>query len=127
MVALVPRTELIRISYSSLSPTLSAAIVNQLVTDYIQRSYETPANQTKNVSDWLSANLDKLKAQVEDSQEQMMQLERKLGVLGYDSTHNQLQIFARRAADRRRRRKGRPHRRRIALPHDRRHGPQHHR
>jgi capsular exopolysaccharide synthesis family protein len=91
VVALVPRTELIRISYSSLSPTLSAAIVNQLVTDYIQRTYETPANQTKNVSDWLSSNLDKLKARVEDSQEKMMQLERKLGVLGYDSTHNQLQ------------------------------------
>jgi succinoglycan biosynthesis transport protein ExoP len=28
---------------------------------------------------------------VERSQEQMMDLQRKLGVLGYDSTHNQLQ------------------------------------
>ena len=90
-IALVPRTELVRITYSSLSPKLSADIVNQLVAEYIQRSFQTPANQTKMVSDWLSGQLDELKHQVERSQEQMMELQRQLGVLGYDSTHNQLQ------------------------------------
>ena len=35
--------------------------------------------------------MDALKKQVEDSQTQMMELQRKMGVLGYDSTHNQLQ------------------------------------
>jgi capsular exopolysaccharide synthesis family protein len=95
-VALIPRTELIRITFSSLSPRLSAGIVNTLVQAYIERSYQTPADQTKAVSEWLSTQLDKLKAQVGESQEEMMRLERKLGVLGYDSTHsdsahNQLQ------------------------------------
>jgi polysaccharide biosynthesis transport protein len=90
-VSLVPRTELIHITYSSLSAKLSAAIANQVVTDYIQLSYETPANQTRNVSQWLSRQLDGLKSEVERSQQQMMDLQRKLGVLGYDSTHNQLQ------------------------------------
>lgn len=90
-LTLVPRTELVRIGYSSLSPRLSADIVNQLVAEYIQRSFQTPANQTKMVSDWLSGQLDELKHQVERSQEQMMELQRQLGVLGYDSTHNQLQ------------------------------------
>jgi succinoglycan biosynthesis transport protein ExoP len=89
--SLVPRTELIRITCSTLSPRLSSDIVNHLVQAYIDRSYQTPAAQTKAVSEWLSTQLDQLKAQVEQSQEKMMQLERKLGVLGYDSTHNQLQ------------------------------------
>jgi capsular exopolysaccharide synthesis family protein len=90
-VTLVPRTELVRISYSSLNSKLSADIVNQVVYEYIQRSFQTPANQTKMVSDWLSGELDELKREVERSQEEMMELQRKLGVLGYDSTHNQLQ------------------------------------
>lgn len=90
-VTLVPRTELIRITYSSLSPKLSADIVKQIVADYIHRSFATPAQQTKLVSEWLSSQLDGLKSEVERSQEQMMELQRQLGVLGYDSTHNQLQ------------------------------------
>ncbi|HEX9199300.1 MAG TPA: polysaccharide biosynthesis tyrosine autokinase [Acidobacteriaceae bacterium] len=90
-VNLVPRSELISISYSSPSAQLSADIVNAVVLAYIQRSFQTPANQTKTVSDWLTGGLDRLKADVERSQQQMMELQRKLGVLGYDSTHNQLQ------------------------------------
>jgi capsular exopolysaccharide synthesis family protein len=39
----------------------------------------------------LASHLDELKAGVERSQEQMMELQRKLGTLGYDSAHNQLQ------------------------------------
>jgi capsular exopolysaccharide synthesis family protein len=91
-ITLIPRTQLMRINYSSLSPKLSADIVNQLVAAYIQRSFQTPAKQTKMVSDWLSGQLDELKHQVERSQQQMMDLERQLGVLGYEnSSHNELQ------------------------------------
>jgi capsular exopolysaccharide synthesis family protein len=90
-VSLIPRTEMMSVSYSSLSPKLSADIVNRVVDDFIQRAYQMPVQQTKNVSDWLSSQLDELKLQVERSQQQMMDLQRKLGVLGYDSTHNQLQ------------------------------------
>jgi len=91
-VALVPRTELIRITYSSLSPKLSADIVNQLVSDYIQRSYRAPAKRTTDISTWLSTTqLNDLRTQVERSQQQMMDMQRKLGVLGYDSKNNQLE------------------------------------
>jgi capsular exopolysaccharide synthesis family protein len=90
-VALIPRTEMMTVSYSSLSPKLSADIVNQVVADYIQRAYQMPVEQTKMVSQWLSSQLDELKVEVGRSQQQMMDLQRKLGVLGYDSTHNQLQ------------------------------------
>jgi capsular exopolysaccharide synthesis family protein len=90
-VSLVPRTEIIRISYSSLNPKLSADIVNKVIADYVERSYQTPVESTKRVSQWLSGQLEELKSEVEHSQQQMMELQRKLGVLGYDSTHNQLQ------------------------------------
>jgi len=91
-IVLVPRTQLMRISYSSLNAKLSADIVNQLVAAYIQRSFQTPEKQTKMVSDWLSGQLDTLKHEVERSQQQMMDLQRQLGVIGYDSgNHNELQ------------------------------------
>jgi succinoglycan biosynthesis transport protein ExoP len=89
-VALVPRTELMSVGYSSLSPKLAADIVNRVVADYIQRSFRSPSIATRRVADWLSLNLDPLKKQVEQSQAEMMEYQRKLGVLGYDSTHNQL-------------------------------------
>ena len=38
-ITLVPKTDIIRISYSSLNPKLSADIVNKVISDYIQRSY----------------------------------------------------------------------------------------
>ncbi|MGA2438065.1 MAG: polysaccharide biosynthesis tyrosine autokinase [Acidobacteriaceae bacterium] len=89
-VTLVPHTEMMRISYSSLSAKLSADIVNKVVDDYIQRSYQTPVESTMKVSHWLSGQLEELKTEVEQSQQQMMELQRKLGVLGYDSTHSEL-------------------------------------
>jgi len=89
-VTLIPRTELMKIGYSSLSPKLAADIVNKVVVDYIHRSYQAPVEATKQVSEFLSSNLDELKKQVEDTQQQMMELQRRMGVLGYDSTHNQL-------------------------------------
>jgi polysaccharide biosynthesis transport protein len=90
-VALIPRTEMMRVSYTSLSPKLSADIVNQVIDAYIQQAFNVPYNRTKMVSSWLSTQLDELKQEVERSQQKMMDLQRKLGVLGYDQTHNQLQ------------------------------------
>jgi capsular exopolysaccharide synthesis family protein len=84
-VTLVQRTEIIRISYSSLDPKLSADIVNKVISDYIQRSYRTPVERTKTVSQYLSSQLDELKSEVERSQQQLMELQRKLGVLGFNS------------------------------------------
>ncbi len=88
-IQLVPKTDIIKIEYSSLSASLSADIVNRLVADYIQRSYETRYLSTQRVSQWLSGQLDDLKRQVETSQEKMIDLQRKLGMLGFDPSKNQ--------------------------------------
>lgn len=89
-VVLVPKTEIINISYSSPNPKLAADIVNKVISAYIQRNYETRFASTQRVSKWLSSQLDDLKQQVETSQEQMMDLQRRLGILGFDPTHNQI-------------------------------------
>jgi capsular exopolysaccharide synthesis family protein len=87
----VQKTDIIRISYSSLSPKLAADIVNKVISAYIQRSYETRFASTQRVSNWLSSQLDDLKQQVQSSQEQLMDLQKRLGILGIDpSSHSQI-------------------------------------
>ncbi|HXE07226.1 MAG TPA: polysaccharide biosynthesis tyrosine autokinase, partial [Acidobacteriaceae bacterium] len=87
----IPRTNMMTLTYSSLGSRLSADILNQIVADYIHHAFEAPVHQTELVSDWLSTDLDELKGQLERTQEQMLQLERKLGVLAFDSKNNQMQ------------------------------------
>jgi polysaccharide biosynthesis transport protein len=89
-VALVPKTDIIRISYSSLNPKMSADIVNRVIADYMQRSYQTRFESSRRVSDFLSGTLEGLKQEVETSQEQLMDLQRRLGILGFDPNRNQI-------------------------------------
>ncbi|HMH15020.1 MAG TPA: polysaccharide biosynthesis tyrosine autokinase [Edaphobacter sp.] len=89
-ISLVQKTDIIRISYTSKNPKLAADIVNKVISAYIQRSYETRFASTQRVSQWLSSQLDDLKQQVQVSQERMMDLQRRLGILGFDPSHNQI-------------------------------------
>jgi len=89
-VALVPKTDIIRISYSSLNPKMSADIVNRVIADYIQRSYQVRFESSRQVSEFLSGTLEGLKQEVETSQEQMMDMQRRLGILGFDPNRNQI-------------------------------------
>ena len=66
-----PKTDIIRISYSSLSAKLSADIVNKVIADYIKNSYESRFKSSQNVAQYLNSQLDELKQQVETSQERL--------------------------------------------------------
>ncbi len=88
-VTMVPKTDIIRISFSSFNPKLSADIVNHVIQDYIQRSYETRYNSTKQVSHFLTGQLEELKNEVEASQNHVLDLQEKLGTLGFDSKNSE--------------------------------------
>ena len=89
-VSPLPKTDLIRISCSTLDPQISAAIVNKLVSDYIYYSLHSRAEATQRVTEFFSHQLDDLKQQVEDSQGKMIDLQKQLGVLGFDPSLNQV-------------------------------------
>jgi succinoglycan biosynthesis transport protein ExoP len=84
----LPRTDIIQISCTTTKPQLAADIVNHVIAAYQQRSFQTRFDSTQQVSQWLSRQLDDLKQQVETSQEQLIDLQKKLGVvgLGFDAT-----------------------------------------
>ena len=89
-VTIVPKTDIIRISYSSLNAKLSSDIVNKVISDYVQRSYQTRYESSQRASVWLSGTLEGLRQEVEASQEQMLDMQRRLGILGFDPNHNQI-------------------------------------
>jgi len=89
-VSALTKTDIVHISCRTLNPQLSADIVNKLIDEYRLRALFASNDSSKRVSDFLSSSLGDLKSKVEKSQEQMINLEKKLGVLGFDPTHNQI-------------------------------------
>lgn len=84
-VSAIPRTQMIVINASANKPQLAADLVNHLINAYQQRSFESRFASTQRVSQWLQGQLDDLKQQVETSQEQLMDLQKRIGVLGLGS------------------------------------------
>lgn len=79
---LITGTQVLAITATSSNPKLSADLVNHIMDAYIQRSFQVRFASTDRVSRWLSNQLDDLKTQVQTSQEQLIDMQRKLGVLG---------------------------------------------
>jgi capsular exopolysaccharide synthesis family protein len=84
----IPKTELITVSYTSVSPKLSADIVNTLIDYYIERSFQVRYASTQKVSGWLGEQLNDLKDEVESNQEKLVALQRQLGFIGLDEKHS---------------------------------------
>ena len=87
-VKTVPGTRMIEVSFLSPDPQVAADVVNHLVNDYMERYFRTRYSATAQASDWLSKQLDDLKAQVESSQEKLNNYQKEAGILGTDENHN---------------------------------------
>jgi capsular exopolysaccharide synthesis family protein len=90
-VDVIPKTDLVQISCRTLDPKLSADIVNRLINEFIQRSLQSSFEATTRVSSFLASQLRDLKQQVETEQEQLIDLQKRIGVLGFDPQHNEIQ------------------------------------
>jgi polysaccharide biosynthesis transport protein len=89
-VSNVPRTDLIHITCSTFNAKLSADIVNKLIDEYVRRSFDSRVLSTQRASGWLSNQLTNLKHQVGESQDRLIDLQKRIGVLSIDPTHNQI-------------------------------------
>jgi polysaccharide biosynthesis transport protein len=84
----VPRTQMMSIEYESRSPDLSASIVNTLQARFIEQNYQLHYQTTQAVSHWLGDQIDDLRKIVQTSQDQMVDLQNKLGVYALDPSHS---------------------------------------
>jgi capsular exopolysaccharide synthesis family protein len=76
----VSGTQLIEISYTSSSPQISAAVINQLTKGLVDYTFQTRFNATNEASQWLAGQMDDLKNQAEGLQAKVVQLQREAGV-----------------------------------------------
>ena len=83
-----PKTQVITVEATAHSPILAASIVSTLMNQYIHRIFETRLSSTKHASEFLTAQLDDLKKQVLQDQQKLVDLQKKLGVSGFDDSHN---------------------------------------
>jgi polysaccharide biosynthesis transport protein len=83
-----PKTQIISVEATARSPLLASSVVSTLMNQYIRRIYETRLSSTKHASMFLTAQLDDLKKQVLQDQQKLVDLQKKLGVSGFDDSHN---------------------------------------
>ncbi|HKO11110.1 MAG TPA: Wzz/FepE/Etk N-terminal domain-containing protein, partial [Acidobacteriaceae bacterium] len=87
VVARVPRTELISISYTSDSPSLAADIVDGVETTYVEENFKSHFESRNQVSKWLTEQIDDLRNAVQSSQDRVVDLQRRLGINAFDPQH----------------------------------------
>jgi capsular exopolysaccharide synthesis family protein len=89
-VTMIPKTSMVEMRFRSKNPKLAAEIVNATANAYLERNFRTHYDTTMQASDWLSKQLNDLKQKVEASQQQLVDFQKKSGIIGTDETHNSL-------------------------------------
>lgn len=82
----VPKTELVSVTFRSLSPVLSMAVVNTLVDSYMELNFQHHYQGSKEITKWLTNELGDLKSRVQTEQSALLNQELKLGVFSTGMT-----------------------------------------
>lgn len=83
-----PKDEMVTITCTTRVPSLSSRIVNALINDYVAYLFEMRLTSTKRTSGWLVGQLDDLKSLIAKDQVELVALQGKLGVIGFDPHNN---------------------------------------
>jgi succinoglycan biosynthesis transport protein ExoP len=84
-----PKDEIIGITCTTTVPSLSSRIVNAMINDYVAYLFEMRLTSTKRTSSWLVGQLDDLKSVIANDQVELVALQGKLGVIGFDPHNNE--------------------------------------
>lgn len=80
-VTQVPKSELLSIRFRSKSPALAALVVNTLVDTYFEQSFEQRYRSTKDITGYLTGQMNTLKEKIQSEQNDLLNSEAKLGIL----------------------------------------------
>ena len=85
-VTQVPKSELLSIRFRSPSPVLAWLVVNTLVDVYLEQSFQQRYRSTKDITGYLTQQMDALKQQIQVEQNDLLNSEAKLGILSQGAT-----------------------------------------
>jgi capsular exopolysaccharide synthesis family protein len=81
-------TDIVQIYVTSRNPQLASIIANALIDRYIEHSFRENFAATRKVSGWLDEKLNGLKADLQKSQSNILELQKEIGVYGIDQSHS---------------------------------------
>jgi len=84
----IRNSRLVKIHFDSSSPELSAQVPDNLATAYIQQSLETRFIATQQAKEWLTGQLEDLKAKVERADEALQSFGSKHGIISLEEKEN---------------------------------------
>jgi capsular exopolysaccharide synthesis family protein len=76
-----PNTYLLQVSYRSTDPGLASDVANSVAKSYLEHTYRIRLTSSSSLSNFMSQQLDELKAQMERSGQRLAQFERELNVI----------------------------------------------
>lgn len=80
VVERLPKTELVTVTFRSRDPVLSAMVANKIVDTYMEENFQHRYQGSKEISGWLTKELEDLKNRVESEQHDLLDLSLKIGV-----------------------------------------------
>lgn len=75
------RSRLVKVSFDSFIPALSAKVTNAIARSFIDFNFESKFNASQQARDWLEKQLDDMKAKVEGSEEKLNEYASKKGII----------------------------------------------
>jgi len=87
-VDLATDSRMIKVSFESTSPRLSAQVANALVNNYREYNFLTKYDATRQASGWMQGQLNDLKTKVEKSQEALVNYERENSIVDISGKEN---------------------------------------
>ncbi len=83
-----PGTDLVEVRFRNQNPSVAAEIANMIVEKYIDRSLRVRYEGTTRISDWLAKQLDNLKNQVTQAQDDLASYQKQNNLIGIDPNGN---------------------------------------
>jgi len=90
-VHLVDGTDILEVSFESPDPQLAARVTNALVNNYTEYNFLTLYDATRQASAWMEQRLDEIKAQMEKSQQALVDYQRQNSIIDIGSRQSVLE------------------------------------
>jgi succinoglycan biosynthesis transport protein ExoP len=87
-VRVVPNTQVVEIRFRSTDPTLAKDTANSVIDEYMQRNFHARVDGTAQISQWLSAEMEQIRANTTASQQKLAEFQKANNLLGADESNN---------------------------------------
>lgn len=82
VVRVIPSTQIIEVQFRSSDPALASNVANSVVTEYIQRNFQTRVDGANQVAQWLSKQMEDIRQSTVRAQQKFAEFQKNNNLLG---------------------------------------------